>query len=197
MTTGPTVAKAGRPRSAAADDAILDATTALLIERGFGRLGVDAVAARAGVGKATIYRRWRSRADLIRAALARFETAPEGVDTGDLRTDLRLYLRQAVEEFVDTPAARLMPQLSAEAQVDPELRDVLHANAQARRQILVDILDRARRRGDLRDDLDVEVVVDLLTAPIFVRKLITGAPIDVHTTDAAIDVVLPGILRGG
>lgn len=177
--------------------AILDATTQLLVEGGFGRLSVDAVAARAGVGKATIYRRWRSKPDLLRAALARFEDAVPAVDTGALRTDLREFLRSSVEEFVDSPAARLMPQLAAEAQHDPALRDLLHAYATVRRGVIRDILDRARRRGDLRDDLDTDVVVDMLMAPIFIRKLITGAPIEASATDAAIDMLLRGIAREG
>lgn len=186
-------AKVGRPRDEGAGQAILDATTQLLIEGGFGRLSVDAVAARAGVGKATIYRRWSSKAELIRATLARFKDAAQSVDTGDLRTDLQEFLRLSVEEFVESPAAHLMPQLAAEAQSDPEVRELLNQYAKGRRGVIGDILQRAEARGELRGDLDLEVVIDMLIAPIFVRKLITGAPITSEATDEAIDQLLRGV----
>lgn len=188
--------KGGRPRNAGADLAILDATTQLLIEGGFGRLSVDAVAARAGVGKATIYRRWRSKTELLRATLARLKETTEGTDTGDVRSDLRAFLRASVEHFVDSEAAHLMPQLCAEAQFDAELRELLHTNSKGRRDAIRQILERAQRRGELRTDLDFDVVIDMLTAPIFIRKLITGAPIDTYATDAAVELLLPGIVRG-
>lgn len=189
-------AKGGRPRNAHADLAILDATTQLLIEVGFARLSVNAVAARAGVGKATIYRRWRSKTELLRTTLARIKEATEGTDTGDLRRDLQAFLRASVEHFVDSEGAHLMPQLCAEAQFDAELRALLHANSRSRRDVVHQILDRARRRGELRDNLDFEVIVDMLTAPIFIRKLITGAPVDTRATDEAVDLLLGGIVRG-
>ncbi|CAM3331789.1 hypothetical protein STSO111631_14275 [Stackebrandtia soli] len=188
-------AKGGRPRNAKADEAILDATTRLLIEVGFGRLSVDAVAARAGVGKATIYRRWRSKTELLRATLARFRETTEGTDTGDLRSDLRAFLRASVDHFAGSEAGQLMPQLCAEAQFDPQLRDLLYSNSRGRRGVVLQILERARQRGELCDGIDVEVVVDMLTAPIFVRKLITGAPINARATDAAVDMILRGIAR--
>lgn len=189
--------RGGRPRDAEADQAILDATTQLLIEGGFGRLSVRAVAARAGVGKATIYRRWPSKTELLRATLAGIdarETA-EAADTGDLRGDLRALLRAMAVHFVDSEAAHLMPQLAAEAQFDAELRALLHSYAATRRDLAHRILERARDRGELRDDLDAEVVVDLITAPVFIRKLITGGAINAQVTDAAVDVVVRGIAR--
>jgi AcrR family transcriptional regulator len=194
--SGVVATKGGRPRSPQADQAILDATTQLLIEGGFGRLSVDAVAARAGVGKATIYRRWRSKPELLRATLARIKETTEGTDTGDLRSDLRAFLRAMVDHFVDSEAAHLMPQLAAEAQFDPQLRELLYSNSRARRDVVRQILERARLRGELRDDLDFEVVIDLLTAPIFIRKLITGAPINAHATDEAVEMLLRGIVGG-
>lgn len=189
------VAKGGRPFDAQTGQAILDATTQLLIEVGYGRLRVDAVAARAGVSKATIYRRWRSKSELMRATLSRIEEPAETIDTGDLRGDLQSLMRGAVDEFVDSDAAHLMPQLSAEAQIDPEVREFLHSYARTRRGGVREILERARDRGVLRDDLDLEVVIDMLTAPIFIRKLITGDPITTRAVDDAIDMLLRGVLQ--
>jgi AcrR family transcriptional regulator len=186
-------AKGGRPRSAAADQAILDATTRLLIEGGFRRLSVDAVATRAGVGKATIYRRWRSKSELLRATLARVEETPEFVDSRNLRSDLQALLRWLVEHFVDSDAADLMPLLVTESRFDPDLRDLRNSVSQQGRDVVRQILDRARSRGELADDLDLEVVIDMLIAPIFIRRLITGAPITTHDTDAAVDLLLHGI----
>lgn len=186
--------RGGRPRDAQADTAIVAATIELLGEVGFRRLTVSAVAARAGVGKATIYRRWPAKGDLLRASLATLRESTEGTDTGDLRADLQAMLRSSVDHFVDSAAAQLMPQLCAEAEFDPGLRAVLHANSEDRRGALHAVLARARERGELRDDLDLEVVVDMLIAPIFVRRLVTGAPVTTEATDAAIDALLTGIV---
>jgi hypothetical protein len=120
----------------------------------------------------------------------------EGTDTGGLRSDLQAFLRAAVDHFVDSEAAHLMPQLCAEAQFDPEIREVLHANSRMRRDVVRQILERASRRGELRDDLDFEIMIDMLTAPIFIRKLVTGAPINARTTDEAVEMLLRGIVRG-
>lgn len=190
------VNKGGRPRDAQADLAILDATTELLIECGFGRLSVDAVAARAGVGKATIYRRWRTKSELLHAALARIEETPDVADTGDLRGDLRALLRWLVEHFVDSQAADLMPLLVTEARFDPELRELRHEFARQGRGVVRQILERAKLRGELRDGLDLEVAVDMLIAPIFIRKLITDAAVDTRATDEAIDMLVNGIAAG-
>lgn len=197
MASGVETAKGGRPLDPQAGQAILDATTQLLIEGGFRRLSVDAVATRAGTSKATIYRRWRSKSELLRATLARLKETTEGTDTGDLHSDLQAFLRAAVDHFVDSEGAHLMPQLCAEAQFDPEIRELLHSNSRLRRDVVRQILERARGRGELRDDLDFEVVIDMLTAPIFIRKLITGAPIDAHVTDEAVELLLRGIAREG
>jgi AcrR family transcriptional regulator len=197
MMSGVVAGKGGRPRDVQADEAILDATTRLLIEGGFGRLSVRAVAARAGVGKATIYRRWPSKTELLRATLARIdarETA-EAADTGDLRGDLRALMRTMAVHFVDSEAAHLMPQLVAEAQFDHDLRELLHSYAEGRRNLAHQVLERARRRGELRVDVDPEVVVDLITAPVFIRKLITGGPITEKVTDGAVELIVQGIAR--
>lgn len=188
--------RGGRPFDAQTGQAILDATTQLLIEVGFGRLRVDAVAARAGVSKATIYRRWRSKSELMRATLSRLKETVETSDTGDLRNDLQALMRAAVDNFIDSEDAHLMPQLSAEAQYDPELRELLHSYARTRRGAVREILERARERGDLREDLDFDVAIDMLMAPIFIRKLITGDAITIGAMDAAIEMLLRGVLPG-
>ncbi len=185
--------KGGRPRDPNAEQAILDATVAQLLEVGFGRLSVDAVAARAGVGKATIYRRWRSKDDLLHAAISRLDATGQVVDTGDLQSDLRTILRWLTAHFGNSNVADLMPLLVAEARFDAGLRAVQHSVAREGRGVVQQILELARRRGELRDDLDDEVVIDLLIAPIFLRKLLTGAPVTVAATDAAIELVVRAI----
>lgn len=184
---------AGRPRDPQADQAILDAATELLIEVGFGRLSVDTVASRAGVGKATIYRRWRSKTELLRAALGLLPEPDASSDAGDLRSDLKSLLAAEVANFVESDAGDLMPQLIAEAHFDPELRGVLHAKSQARRAVVRQVLERAQQRGELRDGLDLEVAIDMVTAPIFIRRLITDAPITPEATDEAVEILIRGI----
>jgi len=112
----------GRPRSEAADRAILRAATDLLAERGLAGMSMEEVAARAGVGKATVYRRWRSRGALaLDAFMAEFQALQPLPDTGTLRGDLLAALRAWVRAVTRTPAGRILAGLIAAAQEDPEL----------------------------------------------------------------------------
>ena len=113
-------ASAGRPRSEVAHQAILDATLELLAEVGFSALTVEGVAQRAGVGKATIYRRWPSKLPLVVEAFGELP-AFEDVDTGRLEADLKAMLTQYLKNFLSTPLATVYPSLAAERRHNPEL----------------------------------------------------------------------------
>lgn len=96
----------GRPRSPAAHRAILDATLALLAELGFERMSIEAIAAHAGVGKTTIYRRWKTKEDLVADALSSVKAVPVAPDTGDLRTDIALLSGYVLYQLLIKPPSQ-------------------------------------------------------------------------------------------
>lgn len=180
---------AGRPRSVEADRAILDAALHEYAAKGFDGLCVDVVAARAGVAKATIYRRYASKADLVMAACTRLaqEAAPVP-DTGELRKDLRMRLGSLRDLFATVgPVIR---RLVAERGDFPEL-DAAHAAFVAeRRAEMAVVFDRACERGELVAGYDVDVVFDQLTGPLFYRFLLHDEIVDDAYIDHIIDTLL-------
>jgi len=186
----------GRPRSAEADRAILGAALELAARLGLTGMTMEAVAARAGVGKATVYRRWDSKEELFADALRSVAgDLPVPPDTGSFRDDWIVLF--GGESSVITPAAlRIMPRLMAEAGEDPHLfRTVYDAMVAPRRKIAAELVRRAQARGELRDDLDPELVIDLVVGPMVYRALIAGADLDSLRShlDAALDTLLEGL----
>ena len=164
----------GRPRSEASHHAIIEATLELLIEAGYGSLTMEGVRARAGVGKATIYRRWSSKEELVRDAIVFLHHEFDTPDTGSLRGDFGA-LAMAVRASASRGGATLMPRLLGEAVNDPELFAIFRANlVEPRRAALRTVLERAVARGEIRDDVDVELMIDLFAGPPVYRLLITG-----------------------
>jgi AcrR family transcriptional regulator len=183
----------GRPRDARVDTAILDATLALIVEHGVETLRVDDVAERAGVGKATIYRRYRSRDELLIAAIAVLVGEITIPDTGSTKDDLLALMRDAVNVYGKAPAAQAMPALIAAMNRDSALARATRAGFLAsRRDALKKVVERGVGRGDLRADLDVELALDVLGGPLFYRLLITGGPIDDQLADGVVDLLLHG-----
>jgi AcrR family transcriptional regulator len=184
----------GRPRDARTDRAILEATLELIAERGVYEFRTEDVAARAGVGKGAIYRRYGSKDELVTAAIAGLVS--EGIvipETGSTREDLVLLMRQAVELYRGSPAARLMPNLIGAMAQKPELaRAVRERFLAGRRAALSEVLQRGIERGDLRSDLDLELALDVLGGPLFYRLLVTGGPIDERLAEGVADLILRG-----
>ena len=183
----------GRPRDARVDAAILDATLALIVEHGVETLRVDDVADRARVGKAAIYRRYRSRDQLLTAAIGLLVGEITIPDTGSTEDDLRALMRDAVQVYGSAPAAQAMPALIAAMNRDPALaRATREGFLATRRAALQHVLERAIDRGDLRADLDIELALDVLGGPLFYRLLVTGGPIDTQLADGVVDLLLHG-----
>ena len=183
----------GRPRDARADHAILDATLDLAGSVGLAGITMDAVAAHAGVSKATIYRRWSSKEALVLDAwMACFqdESVP---DTGSLRGDL-LALSSRVSSSVSSGSlAKVLPQMVAAARVNTELAEVYRTYVTQRRRRAVAVLERAIERGELRPGTDLELLQDLVNGPLFYRALVTGQPVDDLLVEQVVDVVLAGV----
>ena len=197
MSSDPSPARAiGRPRDARAGRAILTAALQLMAERGVRDLRMDDVAERAGVGKATIYRRYRSKDALVSDAIATLVSEIAIPDTGSTRADLLALMRQAVELYSGSLAARLMPAVLEETRRNPELATTVRDEFLAgRRAALGLVLKRGVRRGDLRRGLDLELALDVLAGPLFYRLLVTGGPIDERLAEGVVELIMAGFAR--
>jgi len=192
-------ASRGRPRSQEADRAILTATVELLAERGLAAMSIEEVAARAGVGKATIYRRWPSKGLLaLDAFVASFREEQPQPDTGTLRGDMLVTLDAWVRAVTQTPMGSMLTGLIAEAQHDPELRGAWRDRVlePLRRQRRI-MLDRAVARGEIAPSVDQEVVLDLLFGAAEHRLLLGHLPMTDDFIAEVVDVILGGIQRPG
>ena len=175
-----------------ADDAvqaILDATLSLLGERGYSRLTMDEIAQRARVGKATIYRRWPSKLplvlDSVRGVSDEQLTAP---DTGSLDTDVLTLLGTFIEAL-RLPLGQALVRLLADAAPDPELRHVVYDELIRLRVIL----ERGIARGEIRPDTDVDLVLELGSAAILHRLIISDEPLDLEYGARVAQMLLTGL----
>jgi AcrR family transcriptional regulator len=188
--------RGGRPRSVALNRAILEAALDLLPEVGYGGLTMEGVAARAGVGKTTVYRRWPSKVALLMDAWRDIAEQVEIPDTGEVRRDLLLYLQRVIEVATGTIPTRIIPAVAVEAADHPELAEAAREFWAARRALMFPILDRGIARGELRPDFDREVVADLLLGPIYYRLLVSRAPLKKELAGAIVSEVLEGAGAG-
>lgn len=186
----------GRPRNAAADSAILAATRALLAERGFADLTIAEVAARAGVAKTTLYRRWPGKADLVVDAMAALFGSLELVDHGSMLQDALGVVRQYAEllSLPETKAALLA--LAAESQRDATLhekvkRQVVHPQ----RRLVLEGWDRAAERGEVEGETDVDLIFDIVCGTLVQRILIGGEPVDDEYLVRLVGVLLGGLAQ--
>ncbi len=184
----------GRPRDARADRAILDTTLELIAERGVHAFRTEDVAARAEVGKGAIYRRYRSKDELVTAAVAGLVREEIAVpDTGSTRGDLLVLMREAVGLYSGSLPGRLMPNLIGAMAEQPELaRAIRDGFLAGRRSALSEVLRRGVERGDLRPDLDLELALDVLGGPLFYRLLVTGGPLDEQLAEGVAELILRG-----
>jgi len=181
----------GRPRSARADRAILEAALDLFGEVGFEGLTIEGVAERAGVGKTTIYRRWASKLPLVVEAI---RALPElkVPNTGTLRGDLRQILAALVKILRTSPLGPVLLHVAAESRSDPELREAVSEHLALRRAPLLEVMRRALERGELPAGTDPDTLTELVAGPIVNRMLFATGPIDGRFIDVVIGTVLEG-----
>jgi len=189
----------GRPRSAEVDRAIVAATIGLLAEEGYAGLSMEGVAARAGVGKTTIYRRWPCKSDLVVHSLQcvpdEQEPAP---DTGRVHDDLVFFMRRTVDKLCGSEAGRIMPGLLVELARNPELAQTFRQGfIEPRRALVADALRRAIDRGQVRADVDLDLVVDVTVAVFQYRLMVTGMAIDDDLPDRLAHLLVDGIAPRG
>jgi AcrR family transcriptional regulator len=182
----------GRPRDARHDQSILDATLGILLEQGYRGVTIEGVAARAGVGRPTIYRRWPSKPAVVVAALVQSDRlALPAPDTGSLRNDLIAVQRHQVERMNSPDARRVTAGLIADLADDPELADTYVSQFLAPRRATVwEVLQRGVDRGELDADVDFAFIYDLLVGPLFMRAVVWGQPLAPDAAEKTTDVIL-------
>ena len=195
-TAGPRVADSSR-RSAAARKAILTAAFELVGEVGYAKLTIEGIAARAGVGKQTIYRWWPSKGAVLFDAFLMLSEDQDGVpalpDSGDLDADLKLVLRATVAELVDPRYDLPMRALTAAMLNDPALKaEYEQRTEQPMRAIKRARLAGAQDAGQLPADVDLDLAVDLLWSPLWSRWQ-NGGPLTEAFADALVETVLAGL----
>jgi AcrR family transcriptional regulator len=191
-----TPAPRGRPRSAEAEEAILRTALEILDDVGYGSFSIEAVAARAGVGRPTIYRRWPSKLELAIEAVVRLAPPPKVTDTGDPLADLRHLVAALLPDVTSSTTGRAILALASDPEVHAELaRRLDERYLRPRRGVLADLLRRAADAGQIRPDLDPELLIDLVLGAALYRWLVTGKPVNRQTarqiTDTVLDLAAP------
>jgi AcrR family transcriptional regulator len=165
----------GRPRDSDVDRRVLAAARETIEARGYAGLSIEAVAERAGVAKTTIYRRWPSKAWLVADLTSRLPDEADLEVTGDVRADLTRQAAAIAAELVAV-GAPLVADLTAAMAHDPEFATAMRARWAPRRQVAIEALQQAVRRGEVDPGLDPATVVDQLVGPLYYRLLCTGDP---------------------
>src|SRR5947208_964085 len=191
--TGTSVQAMSTQRGERTEAAILEATRELIIEGGVHGLTVEGVAARAGVAKTTVYRRWRSKEELALAVLLKSAKEIAVPDLGNVRDELIAFLNDAVRVLGRTLMGRVMQGLVSDFAANEALGKAFRDQVVSLRLAGVRrLIDRAIERGELRSDVDVMLVQELLFGPLFYRLLLTGKKLDNRLAERVVDAVLPG-----
>ncbi len=170
---------------------ILTAAVEELAEHGYGGVTIESVAARAGVGKSTIYRHWPDKLALLADA---FETFHEQMvpDLGHLsaRDAVALLLGHVAEVVVDSTFSRCIPAMIEGAERDPRVREFHHRYSAERRQALIDLIARGIRDGEIASQVDPELATTALLGAVFYRRLMTGEPLRPERAGELVDLIL-------
>src|SRR5712691_2934802 len=192
--------KPGRPRSAQAHKAILDATLVLLAEEGIQGLSIEGVAARAGVGKTTIYRRWASKDELVIDAIHEVQINLSIVDTGNFRNDLMTLFKNAYQSMMAYPLlGQLALKFIGEYQTNPEIFQVFLTQVLIPRfQQFRHMVEQAQAREEIRRDIDWTMVIDLIGGSLYFHWIITHfiEPSSSFTPDKWVEQMIDAVMQG-
>jgi AcrR family transcriptional regulator len=178
------------PRIERSRRVILEAVLDELGEVGYGALTIEAVAARAGVGKSTIYRHWPGKLALVEDAFRTLKAQAVVPDTGPIRDRIIAFLEQLATLVEESTYSACMPALIDAAERDPQVR-AFHCEFSAeKRAVLVDVLRDAVSSGELPADTDPDLLADALVGPIVLRRLMSYEPLDPKQVPALVDQVL-------
>jgi AcrR family transcriptional regulator len=187
----------GRPRSEKARKAVIQSTLALLNRVGFNELRVEAVASRAGVGKATIYRWWPNKAELVIDSFVwAVEEELRFPSAGPVLESIHQQMRRWAVIF-RSPLGQIVATVIGAGQSDPEILQAFRAHwVEPRRIEARRLLRLAMENGEIRDDLDPDTVLDLLYGPLYVRLLLKHASLDENFVNTVFEVVSPVLATG-
>ena len=176
--------------------AVLRAAAELLTEVGYDKMRVEDVAARAGVHKTTVYRRWPTKADLTAdaAALHSADAVPIP-DTGTLTEDLRLLARRVVANIGSKGGSRRSRSIAAAAATSDELAAAMHGFWAHRLALSAEVVERAIQRGELPPTTDANLIIETVIGPLWLRLLLTGEPITNELADNIVELVIDGAGR--
>ena len=187
---------ASLPRGSQREKAILEAAISMLMEVGYEEMTIDALAARAKASKATIYRHWSGKAEIVADALksraCSYEAFP---DTGSLRGDLSWYVRNIASQMTSQDGP-LISGLMAAMQKDPDLCATIHSQVLSqKKEGSAALIDRSIERGELRQGTDARAIWEVAPAMIFMRHLILGQQLDETYLDHLVDEILIPLLQ--
>lgn len=184
------------PRMTRSRQRALGATLDLVAERGIAGASIEAVSARSGVAKTTVYRQWPNQAALVLDAFRSIAPDPPLPDTGSLRTDLEVLVGGFAEALGQGRAGVFMAALMDAAQRDPDFADLHAAETRRRHAPVLAVLDRGVRRGELPAGTDLEAVVDQLAGPVLHRRFVSGLPLDRSFGERVVAAVLRSCTTG-
>jgi AcrR family transcriptional regulator len=179
------------PRVERSRRVILAAALDLLAEVGYGGLTIEAVAARAGVGKSTIYRHWCGKLDVVEDAIRTLKAVVDPPCGGSARERITSLLQNVAENMADSAWSACLPAIIDAAERDPEVLVILRRISWERRQMLVDLLAEGVATGEVPHDADLDLLAECLIGPIMVRRLLLHLPFDPAAVPALVEQVLP------
>jgi AcrR family transcriptional regulator len=190
------VARRGRPRRLETDAAILDAAATLLAQGGYVRLSIEQLAIKAGVGKTTVYRRWRSKRDLVIDLLGLIGEMNPIDDTGDIRADLTSFCERLLSgRSLAGPRASILPAMIAESVHNAEIAEIFRKTYfRPRRDAAAVVIRAAKERGAIRADVDELALVDMLAGLVWYRRLTLGLQLSGDDAAQIASILLDGAL---
>jgi len=194
------IRKPGRPRSAQAHKAIIEATLELLAEEGLQGLSIEDVAARAGVGKTTIYRRWPSKEELVMNAIHELQVDLSTVNTGNFRNDITMLFKSTYQSLKAHPLLeQLVPRFIGEFYSHPEIfQTFLKQLVIPRFQNFFDMVEQAKAREEIRNDIDPTLVMDLLAGSLYFHLIVTRntMPTSSVSPDEWVEQMIDAVMYG-
>lgn len=188
----------GRPRSIQADRAILQATLDLLAEVGYESMSIEAIASRAGVGKTTIYRRYTSKEELVADAIESLRDDLAIPDTGSFWGDMDILIKNAAKK-IDSPLGRqTLALIISTASSNPQFAEVYWTKyTKLRREAFSKVLERAKSRGEIHKDADVDLIIDLVSGSLYYALIFkpTTEPVEAYMR-RTMNLLIEGIGNG-
>lgn len=181
------------PRKVRSRETVLEAGIAVLAEGGIRAFTVDAVAHRSGVAKTTIYRQWPTRGDLLGDVYGSLESHTATPDTGTLRGDLHHLLHDLAHDLATADWARNLTAVVAEGEHDPDLAAGHRAHSHVESAPLREVLQRGKDRGEVPDDVDVQLATELVAGALFYRRLVLHSMTSRREVDHLVDLALAGL----